>query len=332
MTAVHTPASSSFPPDRESEGGSDVSATQGPGRPTTRRTARTAWRSFVARRRPAERDLTQIDSLLDLSSGLWPWLAGANVVMQLANPAVGHGVAESRVESGRVDRHPIKRGRTTGLYLAVATLGSQEDRDFIHHEVKRIHDEVISTSDSPVRYSANSQQLQLWVALCLIRFFVDQYELLYRPLTDAEREHVLALGEPLATVLNVKPRAWPATWDEYESVFVDGMGEARFAPPVREMLDDLCAFGPLDGKLAGSGTLLHRTLGPIHHSYTRFGIPAQARDRMEWEISPADLRRKRAIHSVARVADTVVPTPLRKLYTVALWDMRTRRALGIDVF
>ncbi len=41
-------------------------------------------------------------------------LAGpANVIMQLARPGVGYGVLESRVESGRVDRHPIKRARTT---------------------------------------------------------------------------------------------------------------------------------------------------------------------------------------------------------------------------
>jgi len=37
-------------------------------------------------------------------------LAGAaNVIMQLARPGVGYGVLESRVESGRIDRHPIKR-------------------------------------------------------------------------------------------------------------------------------------------------------------------------------------------------------------------------------
>ena len=48
-------------------------------------------------------------------------LAGAaNVIMQLASPGVGYGVMESRVESGRIDRHPIKRARTTFTYLAVA--------------------------------------------------------------------------------------------------------------------------------------------------------------------------------------------------------------------
>lgn len=55
-------------------------------------------------------------------------MSAANVVMQLANPAVGYGVARSKVEDGRLDRHPIKRARTTGSYLAVAVLGNVEDR------------------------------------------------------------------------------------------------------------------------------------------------------------------------------------------------------------
>ncbi len=48
------------------------------------------------------------------------WRGAANVIMQLARPGVGYGVMESRVESGRIDRHPIKRARTTFTYLAVA--------------------------------------------------------------------------------------------------------------------------------------------------------------------------------------------------------------------
>ena len=54
---------------------------------------------------------------------------GANVIMQLARLPIGRGVAESRVESGRVDRRPIKRLRTTTAYLLVAMLGTDEERD-----------------------------------------------------------------------------------------------------------------------------------------------------------------------------------------------------------
>ena len=287
---------------------------------------------FVASRRPADHDLTEVGSLLDLSSGLWLWLAGANVVMQLGNPGVGHGVAESRVESGRVDRHPVKRGRTTALYLAVATIGSEEDRRFMHDEVARIHAQVYSTSDSPVRYSGNSRRLQLWVALCLIRYFIDQYELLYRPLTPAERDHVVALGAPLATVLNVDEDSWPRGWHEYERVFAESMAQGRYDDTVRELLDDLCSFGPLVGTFWGGGSLASRLIGPVYHSYTRFGVPRRLREEMDWEISGTDLRRKRRIETVARTADLVVPTPLKKAYTIALWDMRLRRRLGIAVF
>ena len=46
-------------------------------------------------------------------SGLGLLAAGANVIMQLARPAVGYGVYESKVETGRLDRHPVKRTRTT---------------------------------------------------------------------------------------------------------------------------------------------------------------------------------------------------------------------------
>src|ERR1700738_5734483 len=48
-------------------------------------------------------------------------LAGpANVIMQLAQPGVGYGVLESRVESGRVDRHPIKRTTTMFSLIPLA--------------------------------------------------------------------------------------------------------------------------------------------------------------------------------------------------------------------
>ena len=82
-------------------------------------------------------------------------LAGpANVIMQLARPGVGYGVMESRVESGRVDRHPIKRARTTFTYLAVATNGSDAQKEAFRRAVNRAHAQVYSTPESPVSYNA----------------------------------------------------------------------------------------------------------------------------------------------------------------------------------
>src|ERR1700716_995928 len=81
-------------------------------------------------------------------------LAGpANVIMQLGRPGVGYGVLESRVESGRVDLHPIKRARTTFTYLAVATQGSDAQKAAFRRAVNCAHAQVYSTPDSPVQYN-----------------------------------------------------------------------------------------------------------------------------------------------------------------------------------
>ena len=62
----------------------------------------------------------------DYWDGITAMYAGAaNVALQmLGAPGVAYGVMESKVESGRIDKHPIKRGRTTLTYLAIAVLGT----------------------------------------------------------------------------------------------------------------------------------------------------------------------------------------------------------------
>src|SRR3954451_9537816 len=81
--------------------------------------------------------------------------AAANVVMQLAVLPVGRGVAESTVDSGRVDRHPFKRQRTTGSYLIVAMLGSKAEREAMQDEVNRQHSGVVrKPGEADVAYNA----------------------------------------------------------------------------------------------------------------------------------------------------------------------------------
>ena len=100
--------------------------------------------------------------------------------MQLSAPGVGYGVLESPVDSGNVYKHPFKRARTTGTYLAAATVGTDEDRESIRRAVDTAHAQVRSTERSPVSYNAFDPRLQLWVAACLYRYFVDQHELSVR--------------------------------------------------------------------------------------------------------------------------------------------------------
>ena len=119
-------------------------------------------------------------------------LAGpANVIMQLARPGVGYGVKESRVESGRVDRHPIKRARTTFTYLAVASKGTDAQKAAYRRAVNKAHAQVYSTDESPVKYNAFDKDLQMWVAACLYKGGVDVYRLFVGELDDDDRRPAL---------------------------------------------------------------------------------------------------------------------------------------------
>src|SRR5258705_13298221 len=149
-------------------------------------------------------------SIKDALMGILLIAGPANVIMQLAQPGVGYGVLESRVESGRVDRHPIKRARTTFTYLAVATNGSDEQKAAFRRAVNRAHAQVYSTDESPVAYNAFDTDLQLWVGACLYKGAVDIYRLFIGEMDDETAERHYREGMAPGTTLQVPPDKWPA--------------------------------------------------------------------------------------------------------------------------
>lgn len=180
-----------------------------------------------------KRPATRVADLLNPAAMLLP---AANVIMQLAVPGVGYGVLESPVDSGNVYKHPFKRARTTGTYLAVATIGTESDRALIRGAVDVAHRQVRSTASSPVSYNAFDPKLQLWVAACLYRYFVDQHEFLYGPLEDATADAVYQDAKRLGTTLQVPEGMWPpdrVAFDEYWKRSLDGL---QIDAPVREHL------------------------------------------------------------------------------------------------
>lgn len=154
------------------------------------------------------------EELVDITEALDFWSAAAsaaNVVMQLSMPGIGHGVVESRVESGALMEHPWKRLRTTAQYMAVALLGTDEERAAYRDAVNVAHRQVRSTADSPVKYNAFDRDLQLWVAACLFVFYEDTFQLLRGKMTPEQAENFYRQARPLGTTLQVTEDQWPAT-------------------------------------------------------------------------------------------------------------------------
>ncbi len=243
----------------------------------------------------------------------------ANVIMQLARPGVGYGVAESRVESGRLYDHPIKRTRTTLTYLAVAVLGTDEERADYRTAVNHAHAQVFSTDDSPVRYHAMDPDLQLWVAACLYRGFEDSYEALVGPLDPAERELVYRDAAPLGTTLQVRDSMWPATRDEFEEYWQRSLAQVHVDDVIRAHLMSIVRleFFPRPVQLLFGRFNTFVTTGFLH---------APFREQMNLPWSPRDQRRfDRLMRSIGAIV-TRLPKPLREFpYNAYLWDLRARR-------
>jgi uncharacterized protein (DUF2236 family) len=178
----------------------------------------------------------QVD-LRDFLDGAGAFLAGlANVVMQLSWAPVGHGVVESRAPRGQLTRHPAKRGRTTLTYIAVAWLGTDEERARYRDAVNASHREVRSTAASPVEYNAFRQDLQLWVAACMYRGLTDFYTRAYGPLEPAVADTVYRHAARFGTTLQVRGDVWPADLAAFERYWDRAQAQVAVDPVVRAYL------------------------------------------------------------------------------------------------
>lgn len=271
-------------------------------------------------------------TLLGTVSSLGATSGVANIIQQLALPPVGEGVSESRVVSGSPRRHPIKRARTTGQYLALAVAGNDEDRAVMRSAVAEVHRHVRSGEHSPVSYNANAADLQLWVAACLFRFFVDQHVLLYGDLDRPALDTLVAAARPLATGVNVRPERWPADWTAFEDYWASMLPRMAISPEVRRDFESLADLGFLGEAWGLPGRLLARTFGPAYHFMTRGNLPPYFRELMGWSWTADDQRRferaLRALRWADRLGNRLV---LRTVYRIYVADFRLRRRLGLKV-
>ena len=170
----------------------------------------------------------------------WSFAAGAaNVVMQLSLPGVGYGVVESKVDSGNLLIHPWKRARTTFTYIAVAVIGTDEDKLLYREAVNSAHRHIKSGDDSPVRYNAFDRDLQMWVAACLFVGLEDTYQLLRGEMTADQAEGFYRSAWPLGTTLQVSEDQWPPTRADFDDYWNTACQRVHIDDTVRAYLLDL---------------------------------------------------------------------------------------------
>jgi uncharacterized protein (DUF2236 family) len=273
----------------------------------------------MERPQPPEAMFLAMDAVVPLAMG------NANVIMQLSQLPVGRGVAESPVESGRVDRHPIKRLRTTMSFLAIAAVGTEEERRKLRAEINKQHRQVRSQPGDPVTYNAFDPELQLWVAACLWKGTEDALNWLYPELSEAELDACYAWAERLGTTLQVREGMWPADRAAFAEYWRAGVARIRMDEVSRKYLQDLTQLKGLPKpvqRLAGRTPVL-LTLGFLPPEFrAELGLPWTDRD---------EARFRRLANRLAQL-NRVTPRVLRQLPMNAyLWDVRRRLRTGRPV-
>ena len=246
----------------------------------------------------------------------------ANVIMQLSQLPVGRGVAESTVESGRVDTHPIKRLRTTFTFLVIAWLGTEADRVALRREVNRSHRPVHSAASDPVAYNAFDPALQLWVAACLYRGFEMGYHLIYGDPGDLTADILYHHGARLGTTLQVTEAMWPPDRAAFEDYWQAQVEHIEMDDVTRAYLYKLASLGVLPQPIGWA-------LAPLNRFLTAGFLPEPFRTELGLGWGRHHQHAFNVMTAVGAAVTRRLPRPLREFpFNVYLWDARRRIRTG----
>ena len=257
-----------------------------------------------------------------LISGLALAPAGANVIMQLSRLPVGHAIVESKVESGSLRHHPLKRTRTTLAFIMVALFGTDEERAVMRREINGRHRLVRSDQESPVTYDALDPELQLWVAACMFRGVIDTVSLLHGPVNDESFAALLRRCAPFATTLQVSESRWPTDRAAFDEYWTGALLDVHMDDVTRTYLQGLASLEFLPVPLA-------RLLGPFHRFLTVGFLPSPFREELGLPWSPGHQERFVRLTSHAAFLNAHLPKVIREFpWNVIEFDTRRRIARG----
>ncbi|MGX1804570.1 oxygenase MpaB family protein [Nocardia sp. NPDC055321] len=262
----------------------------------------------------------------DFFDGISTLLGGmANVVLQLSLQPVAYGVMESTVESGRADIHPWKRLRTTLTYIAVALMGSEDERHAYRMEVDRSHRSIRSAPGAESKYNAFDPKLQLWVAGCLYWGMADLHERMHGSLDADTADVFYQYCARLGTTLQMRPDMWPADRAAFEEYWNTNLAAHTIDDRTRDYFNLL-----IDLKV--SKLPIRPLLAPVHRFIVTGLLPPQIREQLGMSWSDADEQLlTRALRMIGTAHGTLPRTARLFPMNALMADMRRRRRAGTSM-
>ena len=232
------------------------------------------------------------------------------ILLQIAHPAVGRGVAEHSDFAAR----PLDRLRATLTYVYCVTFGSPEEVQAVAASVNAAHRRVAGPG-----YRATDPELQLWVAATLYDTALLVYQELFGPLDSAVADDVYRQYAVLGTALQVPAGSWPsdrAAFGDYWRQMVDSL---QVSDDARRVARDLLS--------AERAPVLLKAATPVNRFLTTAWLPEPIRRQYGLRWGGAQ---QRLYDTAMRVGGPVyrhLPVPVREApKTWYLHDMRRRLA------
>ncbi len=170
--------------------------------------------------------------------------AGRAILLQIANPAVGHGVAEHSDFAAR----PLERFRATVTYVYAVVYGTEDQVAAVRRAVNRAHAAVRrKPGDGADGYSAFDVQAQLWVVATLYDTAVTVYEKVYGRLDDETADLMYRDYAKIGTVLQLPADLWPADRAAFKAYWDAHLQKLELDPVTAGVARDLLypPAGPL---------------------------------------------------------------------------------------
>ena len=217
--------------------------------------------------------------------------AGRAILLQIADPRVGHGVADHSDFAQR----PQDRLRATLTYVYAIVYGSDEQVAAVRRAVNRAHAPVRRNPDDATKgYNAFDPESQLWVVATLYDTAVTVYEQVHGPLDDETADRMYRDYARIGTALQLPANMWPpdrAAFARYWSSHVDLL---RADEKARKIAKDLL--------YPAGGPALMRLVMPLARFLTAGLLPDHLREGFGLEWTPRDDRRfERTMRWLGRV-------------------------------
>ena len=130
---------------------------------------------------------------------------GRAVFLQLANPAIGHAVAQHSDFAAQ----PLRRLKHTLTFVYALVYGTPSQVVAVRAMVDRAHAAVRSAPGTSPSYDARDSRLQLWVAATLYDTAVSVRQRLVGPLKEADLDAIYQDYEAIGLALQVPDGMWP---------------------------------------------------------------------------------------------------------------------------